>query len=214
MNLLDIHTHSQGNPTGIFNGIPKKRENIQPFSIGLHPWYLKGDWEQEVFRLEQYLNNPNLFAVGECGFDLVKGPPPDLQMAAFKAQADLAKKYDLPLILHCVKGLHLLQKYLKTNVYPPFIIWHGFNLKSAVVENLHNFPVYFSFGEALFQNNANAKKCLKECPLDRVFFETDISEKNISAIYEQASLILGIPVYTLDRQVRENWMHISKRIFK
>lgn len=214
MALLDIHTHREGSPRGIFNGVPLEKRLLQPFSIGLHPWYMNKNWEQEVFQLEQYFGYPNLFAIGECGFDLVKGPIPDLQMAAFKAQADLAKKYDLPVILHCVKGLHLVQKYLKTTVSPPFIIWHGFNQKSTVAAKLLASPLYFSFGEALFQRNSNAQKCLQACPLDRIFFETDVSEKNISAIYDQASLILDIPVRILDIQVKENWKHISKRLFE
>ncbi|MGY6741816.1 MAG: TatD family hydrolase [Cecembia sp.] len=211
MALLDIHTHGMGNPSGIFNGFPAETGQSQPFSLGIHPWYLKENWNQEISEIEQHSEDSNLYAIGECGFDSIKGPGEKLQLEAFTAQAQIAKKYRLPVILHCVKGLHLLQQFLKEDKNPPVIIWHGFNQKVAIGQSLLPFPVHFSFGEALFREGSNAQKWLKECPMDRIFFETDTSEKNISSIYELASLILGLPVQTLDRQVKENWKKISKR---
>ncbi|EKB49497.1 TatD family hydrolase [Cecembia lonarensis] len=214
MALLDIHTHTIGNPKGIFNGLALEKAKPQPFSLGLHPWYLKKDWKLEFFHLERHINHPSLYAIGECGFDLIKGPSTDLQLKVFIQQATLAKRFQLPVILHCVKGLHLLQQYLKTHTDPPFIIWHGFNQKVNIAQKLLIFPIFFSFGEALFKKGSNAEKWLRICPLDRIFFETDISDKNISSIYEQASLILDIPVKTLEKQVGKNWKQISKRGIK
>lgn len=211
MELLDVHTHSTGNTFGIYNGLPINPDPVQPFSLGLHPWYITEEWEREIIKIEGHLKDPKLYALGECGFDMLKGPSADLQLKVFHKQAALAKQFELPLILHCVKGQHLLQQYLKKIPSPPFIIWHGFNQKISIAQRFLEFPVYFSFGEAIFKENSNAQNWLIDCPKDRIFFETDSSEKNISSIYEQASLILRLSVQTLDRLVKENWRQISKR---
>lgn len=210
MTYLDIHTHQEPRSNRIYNLLDKSPPN-SPYSFGIHPWYLDNNWKNQINEIENKIHDPNLFAIGECGFDLLRGPEENLQVEAFMAQAKLAKKHHLPLILHCVKGLHLLQQYLKTEKNPPFIIWHGFNQKARIAQRILQFPVYFSFGEAIFKEGSNAQIWLKSCPLDRIFLETDTSEKNISSIYEQASLILCLPVQSLDRQLRENWKKISKR---
>lgn len=211
MFFIDIHTHSKEKQNSILSRIPEEPIPSQSFSLGIHPWYLKTDWPDLVNIIEQNIHKPNLLAIGECGFDLIKGPEEKIQLEAFRSQAKLAKKHDLPIILHCVKGLHLLQQFLKSEKNPPVIIWHGFNQKESIAQSLMQYPIFFSFGEAIFKEGSNAQNWLKTCPIDRIFLETDTSEKNISSIYEQASLILGLPVQTLDRQLRENWKKISKR---
>ncbi|MCH6199750.1 TatD family hydrolase [Aquiflexum sp. LQ15W] len=207
----DFHTHQKGNVFSIFNVLPDEGIPDQCFSWGIHPWYLNENWDKELEKIVASSSNPRLLAIGECGFDLIKGPEPKLQMKAFVAQADLAIKLGLPIILHCVKGSHLLQEFLKNNPNPPAIIWHGYNQKPKIAENLISFRLYFSFGKALLKQDSNAQQWLLKCPLDRIFFETDNSEISISAIYQQASLLLGIPVGQLVHQVRENWNRISNR---
>jgi TatD DNase family protein len=211
MSFPDFHTHQKGIENSIFNILPGDGIPEQYFSWGIHPWYLEGNWVKELKKIENTSSNPKLMAIGECGFDMIKGPDPTLQMEAFAAQAHLAKKLGLPIILHCVKGIHLLQEYLKNNPGSAPIIWHGFNQNPQVGESLLHYPVCFSFGKAILKEGSNAQKWLIQCPLDRIFFETDDSEISISAIYQQASLLLDISVIMLLDLVRDNWNRISKR---
>ncbi|MFC0262884.1 TatD family hydrolase [Fontibacter flavus] len=211
MFFLDIHTHSIGKQNSILSRRPEETIPSQSFSLGIHPWYLKTDWADLINIIEQNIHHPHLQAIGECGFDLLKGPEENLQLEVFAAQAKIAKKHGLPVILHCVKGLHLLQAFLKRNPESPAIIWHGYNQKPEVAKNLLARPVYFSFGEALMKEGSNAQKFIRECPLDRIFFETDTSDVEISSIYKQASVILGLSIEELVFVVRDNWNHISKR---
>lgn len=211
MKFWDFHTHQKEREQGIYNMFPGDVPPEGPFSLGIHPWYLEGNWEKEMDQIQQCAAHPNLFAIGECGFDLLKGPEVQLQQRAFAAQAALAHHLGLPLILHCVKGSHLLQEYLKkTNAVPP-IIWHGYTLKPSLAQSLLKYPIYFSFGKALLQKDSNAHQWLKACPLDRIFLETDDSGLEISSIYKQASLILQLPLEDLCRQLKDNWNRISKR---
>jgi TatD DNase family protein len=150
-------------------------------------------------------------AIGEAGFDRLKGPEILLQKEAFYVQARAAAELGIPLILHCVKSHDLLLEYLKSAKNPPCIIWHGWNQKPELATQLLPFPVFFSFGKQLLYAGSNSAKWLAACPLDRVFFETDDSDLEIGSIYQAASLILQLPEAILAEQVIANWNVISKR---
>ena len=212
MHCWDIHTHQAGRNHSITQAqIPAKDED-GTYSIGIHPWRVDLGWEEECTGIEEYAQrNEQVLAIGEVGFDRLKGSDILLQKNAFFAQANLAAKLEIPLILHCVKSHDLLLAYLKSATYPPNIIWHGWNQKPELAKQLLPFPIFFSFGKHLLHPESNAAKHLEVCPIDRVFFETDDSELKIESIYQAASLILQLPVTRLAEQVIVNWNAISKR---
>lgn len=216
MKLFDVHTHRLNIPNSLFNAEEKidSLSSQQYFSIGLHPWHLYDRWEEKWEEIRQYVSNKNCLAIGEAGFDRLQGPNLSIQKDAFEAQAITAKAEEIPLILHCVKGHDLLLEYLKKTASPPHIIWHGWNLKAHLASQLLDFPVYFSFGKAVMKADSNASHWLKNCPIDRIFFETDDALQSIDSIYEAASVILGWPVESLKKQVIENWNRISSRKIK
>jgi TatD DNase family protein len=209
--LSDFHTHQKDVENSIFNILPGDDIPNQYFSWGIHPWYLDENWEKELEKIESASSDPKLMAIGECGFDLIRGPEIELQKKAFTSQAALAQKLGLPLILHCVKGAHLLQEYLKKHPDSPTIIWHGFNQNPQLTKSLLAYPVYFSFGKAILKKDSNAQKWLIQCPIEKIFFETDNSQIPVSDIYQQACLLLSIPVTQLAKQVKDNWNKISTR---
>ncbi|MBS4071201.1 TatD family hydrolase [Algoriphagus aquatilis] len=212
MQLWDFHTHQSGKECAIFNHLAPFSWTSSPCSMGIHPWYLDLHWEQKLIQIQAASQTSDqVVAIGEAGFDRIKGPEISLQKGAFYAQARWASALDIPLILHCVKGHDLLLEYLKSEKNPPAIIWHGWNQKPELAKQLLSFPVYFSFGKHLLQEHSNATEWLKGCPIDRLFFETDDSGLEIDSIYRAASLILRLPVEKLARQAVFNWNTISKR---
>lgn len=212
MNLWDIHTHRQHRENSIFNVLDFSEIPDQCFSMGLHPWFIDSHWEIKLSQIMDIARQKSkLMAIGECGFDRLKGAEMPIQKAAFRAQASLAKELGIPLILHCVKGHDLILEYLKTEKNPPSIIWHGWNLKPELARQLLDFPVFFSFGKHLKAEKSNASDWLNQCPRDRVFFETDDSDLEIHSVYQAASLILHLPLKELGQLVIANWNRISKR---
>lgn len=212
MQLWDFHTHQSDKQWALFNQTEPSKLSFSPCSLGIHPWDLDVHWEQKLIQIQAASQtSEQVFAIGEAGFDRIKGPDISLQKGAFYAQARWARALDVPLILHCVKAHDLLLEYLKSEKNPPAIIWHGWNQKPEMANQLLKFPVYFSFGKHLLQENSNSVKWLEKCPLDRVFFETDDSGLEIGSIYQAASLILSLPVETLAEQAVFNWNTISKR---
>jgi TatD DNase family protein len=212
MHCWDFHTHRERQLHSIFQAGRTKIEAGIPVSVGIHPWEVAPNWEVTFEKIKlDAAQNRQVLAIGEAGFDRLKGPEILLQKAAFYAQASLAAQLEIPLILHCVKGHDLLMEYLKSTNNPPAILWHGWNQKTELARQLLPFPVFFSFGKQLLQPSSNAVQWLLACPLDRVFFETDDSGVEIDSIYQAASLILQPPEVVLAERVIANWNAISKR---
>jgi TatD DNase family protein len=212
MHCWDFHTHRQGQLHSIFQAGKSILAEGVPVSMGIHPWDLASNWESHFEKIKrEATQNPCVLAIGETGFDRLKGPEIELQKDAFYAQTRAAAELGIPLILHCVKSHDLLLEYLKSAKNPPCIIWHGWNQKPELARQLLPFPIFFSFGKHLLHPGSNATKWLAACPIDRVFFETDDSELKIESIYQAASLILQLPEARLAEQVIANWNAISKR---
>ena len=212
MQCWDFHTHRQGQLHSIFHAGKFILAEGLPVSVGIHPWELDSNWDTHFEKIKrEAAQNPYVLAIGEAGFDRLKGPDIPLQKEAFFAQASLATRLEIPLILHCVKAHDLLLQYLKSAKNPPSIIWHGWNQKPDLARQLLSFPVFFSFGKHILHPGSNAEKWLKSCPMERVFFETDDSGAEIDSIYQAASLLLQLPLPSLPAQVIANWNAISKR---
>lgn len=212
MHCWDFHTHRQGQLHSIFHAGKFILAEGLPVSVGIHPWELDSNWDTHFEKIKrEAAQNPYVLAIGEAGFDRLKGPDIPMQKEAFSAQASLASRLEIPLILHCVKSHDLLLEYLMSATNPPSIIWHGWNQKTELATKLLPFPVFFSFGKHILHPGSNAEKWLKSCPLERVFFETDDSGAEIDSIYQAASLLLQLPLPSLPAQVIANWNAISKR---
>jgi TatD DNase family protein len=213
MEFWDFHTHNPKRKHAIFNQMGLNSFFAsRPCSLGIHPWNLDVHWEEKLIQIQEVSKfSPQVLAIGETGFDRIKGPKISLQKEAFYAHARWARSLDIPLILHCVKSHDLLLEFLKNEKNPPAIIWHGWNQKPELARPLLSYPVFFSFGKHIGQETGNAAKWLAECPLERVFFESDDSNLEIETIYQAASLILQLPVERLTDQVVSNWNSISQR---
>ncbi|WP_187261639.1 TatD family hydrolase [Pontibacter beigongshangensis] len=69
--------------------------------MGLHPTSVQKDFEKELYLVEEWLGKRQFAAVGECGIDLYwdKTFLPQ-QQEALRVQVALAKKHQLPVVLH------------------------------------------------------------------------------------------------------------------
>ncbi|MCP4868793.1 MAG: TatD family hydrolase [Proteobacteria bacterium] len=76
--------------------------------IGLHPWYVPpvADLPAQLELLEQAIEARRPCAIGETGLDRTWRAKPRKreQRAAFEAQIAIARRLELPLIIHCVRA--------------------------------------------------------------------------------------------------------------
>jgi TatD DNase family protein len=93
-------------PAIAVSGFPKLRDlcSTEPglrAAYGLHPMYLAEHRPEHLAVLEEWIAREKPVAVGECGLDFyVEGLDRDLQLEYFDLQLELAREFDLPLILH------------------------------------------------------------------------------------------------------------------
>ncbi|WP_204329537.1 TatD family hydrolase, partial [Proteus mirabilis] len=98
-------------------------------ALGMHPIVIEQHDDRGLAQLESYLaqRHPKLVAVGEIGLDLYRDDPQyDRQQALLEAQLRLAKRYDLPVILHSRRTHDKLAMLLKKHNLPRAGVVHGF----------------------------------------------------------------------------------------
>ena len=92
------------------------------YALGIHPLYVKDATQDDLTLLDAELAlrnaDPRLVAVGEIGLDffvpeLNVSPLREKQIYFYREQLKLAKKYDMPVVVHVRKSADLLLKGLR-----------------------------------------------------------------------------------------------------
>ena len=171
MNIIDIHTHVlppvPGTALVCIGCGPIPQADGHFFSAGLHPWDVTGDDEDKYRILEETVANPLVLAVGECGFDTLKGPSHELQEQAFVRQVRLSEQYAKPMILHVVRDFDSVIRLRRTLKPVQHWLIHGFRGGPEQMNQLYSQGILVSFG---LKHNPES---LKSVPWDRLFVETD-----------------------------------------
>jgi len=152
------------------------------YALGIHPLFVeKAQIEDlDVLRqqLEQYRDDPKLVAVGEIGLDLFElglkqAPLLDKQIEFFKAQLALAKKFDLPVILHVRRAQDLVLKYLR-QVGVSGGIAHAFNGSFQQAQQFIDLGFALGMGGALTYTRAlQIRRLATTIDLAHLVLETD-----------------------------------------
>lgn len=75
-------------------------------AYGLHPMYLAEHRPEDLDALADWLATERPAAVGECGLDFfVEGLDPEAQRRYFHCQLELAREFDLPVVLHARRAV-------------------------------------------------------------------------------------------------------------
>jgi TatD DNase family protein len=176
------------------------------FSTGWHPWHIENVSVNEIESSMQAIGkHENLIAIGECGLDRITKTPFEKQIEVFKIHLQLARQYNKPLIIHCVKAYSDLLHLLKQEHFDGKIVLHGFNGNSQIADKFMKFNTWFSFGKLLLQSSSTLPVVLNTIPKERLFFETDEADYSIAEIYLRVSEITGIPVKGLVERIKMNF---------
>lgn len=156
-------------------------------SYGIHPQSCASrekfsEWivESEHFleKLAEKQNENRLVAIGEAGFDYFTEEFSNCkaqQEEAWIFQLELAKKYKLPLVVHCRKANHKLFEYSAELKKLPSVLFHSFMGPVAQAKSLLNRGInaYFSFGKQMLNSNKKVIECTMELPSNSLLLETD-----------------------------------------
>ncbi len=124
-------------------------------------------------------------------------------------QLELARRYDLPVVLHCVRAFGEVMRELRA-CPPPAAIFHGFIGSPEQARQALAAGHYLSFGERTFRSPKTVE-AMRATPLDRLFFETDDSETPIEEIYARAAESLGRTTDELITNTLKNYRKLFER---
>lgn len=216
--FINIHDHGAHPIDGVFTidnimvhetRYPAEIPGIE-YSCGAHPWYITGDnIDIMIGKVKEYASLPHVIALGEAGFDRLRGPDKMLQEKAFIEQVEISEELRKPLFIHCVKAWdELLGSYKKIQPEMKWII-HGFRGKTDLAEQLLGKGFYLSpWVEWAIRPESTAT--LKSIPQNRLFLETDGFDIEIEPVYRVVADHLQIDLQALKKQLWGNFNSLFK----
>ena len=148
------------------------------YALGIHPLWTDRIDGGAIDQLEQALtdarDDPRLVAVGEIGLDFfVNGLDNDWQESVYRAQLQLAARFNLPVILHVRKSQDRLLKYLR-QIDVVGGIAHAFNGSLQQAEHFIDRGFCLGFGGAMtYQRARQIRRLAAELPAGAHVLETD-----------------------------------------
>jgi len=193
--------------------------------MGLHPTDVKDDYESELSIVENWLAKRKFIAVGEIGIDLYWDKTfIDQQIKAFKFQIELARKYDLPIVIHSRDSMTEILSVLKSMDLEKITgVFHCFNGILEEANEVIEMGFLLGIGGVVTFKNAGLDKIVAAIDLKYLLLETDApfltptpyrGKRNESAhTYYVAKKIAEIKQTSIEK-VAEITTDNAKRLFK
>lgn len=192
--------------------------------MGLHPTYVKENYEEELAFVEQELGKRKFYAIGEIGIDLFWDKTfLEQQKNAFKRQIQLAKKYKLPINIHCRDAFDEVFEVLETEKGNDlFGIFHCFTGTYEQALQAISYNLKLGIGGVATFKNGKIDQFLSEIDIKNIVLETDSpylapvpfrGKRNESSytklVAEKLATIYNLPLEEIAKITTEN----SKAIF-
>ncbi len=155
--------------------LEKKYPDYMFLMMGLHPTHVKNNYIEELKHVEKLLAERSFYAIGEIGIDLYWDTSTlDIQKEAFKHQIQLAKKYQLPIVIHCRDAFDEIFEVLEEEKSDDlFGIFHCF---TGTIEQAHqaiSYNMKLGIGGVVTFKNGKIDKFLNQIDLKHIVLETD-----------------------------------------
>jgi TatD DNase family protein len=143
--------------------------------MGLHPCYIKKDFQRELYLVEEWLSKRKFAAVGEIGTDLYWDKTFwEQQKEAFTIQIGWAKKHKLPVVIHCRESIdetiQIVSALKDENLTGVF---HCFSGNAEQAKRIIELGFYLGIGGVATFKKGGLDLVLPEISLDHLVLETD-----------------------------------------
>ena len=198
-------------------------ENVY-LMMGLHPCYVKENYLEELAFVEEQFAKRKFFAVGEIGIDLYWDKTTlDIQKIAFQRQIQLAKKYKLPINIHCRDAFDEIFEVLELEKGDGlFGIFHCFSGDLEQAQKVISYGMKLGIGGVVTFKNGKIDQFLDQIDIKHIVLETDApylapaphrGKRNESGyvllVAQKLAEIYKLPVEEIARITTEN----SKQVF-
>ncbi len=143
--------------------------------MGLHPCYVKENYLDELQLVENELARRKFCAIGEIGIDLYWDKSTlEIQKTAFKYQIQLAKKYKLPINIHCREAFDEIFEVLESEKSDDlFGIFHCFSGTYEQALQAISFNMKLGIGGVVTFKNGKIDQFLNQIDIKNIVLETD-----------------------------------------
>ena len=192
--------------------------------MGLHPTHVKDNYEEELNHVIEMLETHKFYAVGEIGIDLYWDKSSlAIQKDAFQRQIQLAKKYKLPIVIHCREAFDEIFNILEAEKSDDlFGIFHCFTGDLEQAKRAISYNMMLGIGGVVTFKNGKIDQFISQIDLKHIVLETDApylapkpyrGKRNesmyVNKVLEKLSDLYNISIEELARITTEN----SKTIF-
>ncbi|MDF1509510.1 TatD family hydrolase [Robertmurraya sp. DFI.2.37] len=145
-------------------------------SVGWHPVDAIDMNDEDLAWIEDLSSHPKVVAIGEMGLDYYwDKSPKEIQKEVFRKQIQLAKKVNLPIVIHNREATADIVEILKEEGASEVGgIMHCFSGSVEVAQECLNMNFYISLGGPVtFKNARKPKEVAEAVPLEKLLIETD-----------------------------------------
>lgn len=153
--------------------LAKKYKNIY-ITLGYHPEYTDDIIDEDLKFLEKQIqeNYNKVVAIGEIGLDYYyRKDNKEKQIDLLKKQISLAKKYNLPIVVHSRNATEDLYNILKSSEVKGVI--HCFSGSLETANQYIKLGFKLGIGGVITFKNSNLKDIIKKIDLENIVLETD-----------------------------------------
>ena len=143
--------------------------------MGLHPCSVNEDFEKDLYEVEEWLGKGGFAAVGEIGTDLYWDKSLwEQQQEALKIQLEMAKKFELPFVIHCRESIDETIELLKPlNSNKLNGVFHCFTGTVGQAEEIIAMGFKIGIGGVATFKNGGLNDVLESISIENMLLETD-----------------------------------------
>ena len=188
--------------------------------VGWHPVDAIDCTEEDLKWIESLAAHPKVVGIGETGLDYYwDKSPKDIQQEIFRKQIQLAKKVNLPIIIHnrdATADVVRILKEEKAETTGGIMHCFGGSVETAKECIAMNFMISLG-GPVTFKNAKTPKEVATEISLDKLLIETDApyltphpyrGKRNepvyVKLVAEEIARLKGLPVEAIAKATTEN----------
>lgn len=160
-------------------GWPKLKQICAQFpglhpAYGLHPMYLASHRAEHLDALRVWIERERPVAVGECGLDyFLEGLDRNAQQHCFDAQLQLAREFDLPVIVHARRAVDAVIQSIKRSGGLRGVI-HSFLGSVEQAAQLHTLGFLVGIGGPVtYERAKRLRRVVAKLPIEMLLLETD-----------------------------------------
>ncbi len=147
-------------------------------AYGLHPMYLAEHRPHHLDALREWIERERPVAVGECGLDFfVEGLDHESQREYLRCQLELAREFDLPLILHARKAVDETIATIR-RIGPLRGVVHSFSGSEEPARQLWKLGFCIGIGGPVTYERAHRLRgIVASMPIEFLLLETDAPDQ-------------------------------------